>query len=37
MITKYEIISKLLFPKYNQPKESRFKDFFLMYKKKTKQ
>ena len=34
MITKYEIISKLLFPKYNQPKESRFKDFFFLYKKK---
>ena len=34
MITKYEIISKLLFPKFNQPKESRFKDFFSIYKKK---
>lgn len=34
MITKYEIISKFLFPKYYQPKESRFKNFFSIFRKK---
>ena len=36
MKTKYEIISKLLFPKFSQPKESRFLKFFSSINDKNK-
>ena len=35
MRTKYEILLKLLFPKYSQPPQSRFVKFFSIKNKKT--